>query len=421
MSRPDAERALNIYKQFAKQTDQVVQYLSLARQYQNSTRLEVPKLKHAPTTLTTSLEEYLNDPDFEINRRQYLAQQEAKRRGSIIAPSKQEASAMQQVPKTATSFPPPPGPPPGHLPKGPAPDLIDFFESIEQNQQPMAQPSTATQPFSAGYPQAQQYVQPPFIAQPSGYNSFVPSGFTNVQSQTPLPSQQDYTSGGFGGYAPPAQPNQTQSPFAFQPTLSSIPPNSVASFHSQQVPPVLSGMQSATPSTNPFRQSVMSSATTATTANATGGFASAPPGPTRQSTNPFAKSNAISSPASSAFAPYPQQGPSPFASATPQTQPPDLSANSALFGPLTSVTPSESLPQPLRTGTNPFAKNRPSASVSGAFVATNATGSTNPFRQSAFVNQQTGQGWQNNYQGTLSGFNINQVETVPVFPRPGQQ
>jgi len=47
----------------------------------------------------------------------------------------------------------------------------------------------------------------------------------------------------------------------------------------------------------------------------------------------------------------------------------------------------------------------------------NPTGSTNPFRQSAFVNQQTGQGWQAS-QGTMGG--LEQLETIPVFPRPGQ-
>ena len=51
-----------------------------------------------------------------------------------------------------------------------------------------------------------------------------------------------------------------------------------------------------------------------------------------------------------------------------------------------------------------------------------ATGSTNPFRQSAFVNQATGQGWQANpaNQGTLGGMSVQNVETVGVFPRPGQ-
>src|SRR5277367_4691649 len=79
MSRSDAERALGIYLDFTKQTESVVLYLSTARQYQHQTRVEVPKLKHAPTNLGKQLEDYLADPDFEINRRQYLAEQEAKK------------------------------------------------------------------------------------------------------------------------------------------------------------------------------------------------------------------------------------------------------------------------------------------------------------------------------------------------------
>src|SRR5262245_8547480 len=72
MSRPDAERAINIYRNFTKQTDQVVQYLAVARHYEHVTRFQIPKIKHAPTSLASSLEEYLHDKDFEINRRQYL-------------------------------------------------------------------------------------------------------------------------------------------------------------------------------------------------------------------------------------------------------------------------------------------------------------------------------------------------------------
>jgi hypothetical protein len=72
---------------------------------------------------------------------------------------------------------------------------------------------------------------------------------------------------------------------------------------------------------------------------------------------------------------------------------------------------------PQRTGTNPFARNRPSTATGQ--VTTNVTGSTNPFRQSAFVNQQTGTGWQHNNQGTFSGFDVNNLQTTPIFPRPG--
>ena len=79
MSKSDAQRAMDIYRNFTKQTDLVVGFLSTARTYEHQTRVEVPKLKHAPIHLGKQLSDYLADPDFEINRRQYLAEQEAKR------------------------------------------------------------------------------------------------------------------------------------------------------------------------------------------------------------------------------------------------------------------------------------------------------------------------------------------------------
>jgi hypothetical protein len=80
--------------------------------------------------------------------------------------------------------------------------------------------------------------------------------------------------------------------------------------------------------------------------------------------------------------------------------------------------------QPAPTGTNPFARQPSPQSATSAQggLTVNATGSTNPFRQSAFVNQQTGQGWQNaGSQGTMGGMSLDQLPTTSVFPRPGQQ
>src|ERR1700761_3689628 len=112
MSKPDAERALKIYRSFVKQTDQVVRYLSIARHYEHATRLEIPKIKHAPTSLSSSLEEYLKDPDFEINRRQYLAQQESKKgvkgafsKPSLTKPTETNGSASKATSSQAESKP----------------------------------------------------------------------------------------------------------------------------------------------------------------------------------------------------------------------------------------------------------------------------------------------------------------------------
>ncbi|KUJ09525.1 ANTH-domain-containing protein [Mollisia scopiformis] len=421
MSKPDAERAMEIYNNFTKQTDFVVQYLSTARQYEHQTRVEVPKLKHAPVNLGKQLQEYLKDEDFEINRRQYLAEQESK--GSrtngagtkaFSTPAKSDAESRAAAGRafpdasnqsaTKTSAPA----------KGPDPDLIDFFDSIEQNQQTMAtQPGMQQQApqFNNAFQmqQPQQLQQNGFVSQPTGFhnpNQFnqqqaFSNGFAGMQQpqqqpqpqqQQPQPVQPNFTGAGFGGYTP--QP-------AFQPGgLSSIPQDSAVNFQQQmpqqQLGPVQTGAQQTT---NPFRQSMMMASPTGMQGPS---FPASPPvtSPiTRQSTNPFAKSI---SPPVQPFSPPPDQQ---YQQQQQQTQ--------QTAAPLRSMA----------TGTNPFAKNlamnsaqRPQTS---AGLAPQPTGSTNPFRQSQFVNTATGTGWQHAQQPMGGG--LDNLETVPVFPRPAQQ
>ena len=428
MSRPDAERALQIYKTFSRQTDQVVQFLSVARQYELSTRLEIPKLKHAPTSLTNSLEEYLNDPDFEVNRRQYLAQQQAKKSGvkfsaGNTSTAPKGASALPAS-KSDSTFPAMPV-------KGPAPDLMDFFESIEQNQQPIAQQPNGLayngfqqapqqQPYQAagfpaqqnafstqqtGYPPPQQPVQQntnPF-GQPQSFAQQNTSPFPQQPQAQPQPLQPDFTGAGFGGYTP-----QPQSYF-FQSSLSSIPQEGVASFQQQQQQqPPPQNDPNPQQSSNPFRQSMMLNQQTGSS-----GISSPL---TRQSTNPFAKNVGVQSTGQS------------FGSNSPFTSPPPQPGNqSSFFGQQSPPLQSPPMLQPQRTGTNPFVKNpapvmpsNPSGQPAAAPLRPNPTGSTNPFRQSAFVNQETGQAWQQTNQGTFGGFGVDNVQTNPIFPRPGQ-
>lgn len=409
MSKVDAQRSLEIYKTFARQTDIVVQYLSTARQYQTYTRLEVPKLKHAPTTLGSSLEDYLNDPDFDVNRRQYLAQQEAKRTGKPV-PS--QASQVKAAPKSTatvtTTAPATSQPQPTQPPKNVGADLIDFFESIEPNPQPAVQQAyPQQQQMDPSFAQAQMYQQPQqaqMMPQQSGYNPFMQNFGQQPQPQTqPQPLQTDFTGAGFGGYGPQPQQQQT---YGFNSPLSSIPQDGLANFSSQQSTGMHSQIQSPQSlqpqqtSTNPFRQSMMP----------TGVSASSPSSNTstnRQSTNPFAKHN-------TAF----QNQSIPENLVTP----PILETNGQQQAfQNQSLSPIQQQPlQAQRTGTNPFAKSSLSPPPN-APLPVNVTGSTNPFRQSQFVNQQTGQGWQHSQQGTFGGFDINGVPTTSIFPRPGAQ
>jgi hypothetical protein len=418
MSRPDAERAIKIYKVFCKQTEQVVQYLSVARQYEYATRLEIPKLKHAPTSLAASLQEYLDDKDFEVNRRQYLAEQDATKGSkpfSKPAASKAQGASMQKssqpVAANATSTQPA---------KGPAPDLIDFFTSIEQNQSTM-QADPQTNPFLQQQQQQQQqpsftgfeqqthgnfgYQQTPPHQPPGsglGGDTSLNNPYQQVQQQSqPQPLQTQFTGAGFGGYGP--QPTPQQQSLA---TGNAYAQNQQLSFSTPALSQPTGQLQPQT--TNPFRQSMLPTPTGGNAPFASG-FGQQPQQqqPDRQATNPFARSAVPPA--------IPENGPSP---PPPQSQ-------SSPFPPLAT-----SQAQPLQaqvTGTNPFARSMgqlqqptPPISPPANGLQVQPTGSTNPFRQSMFVNQQTGTGWQNTQQGTMGGLQTEQFQTVPVFPRPGQ-
>ena len=440
LSKVDAEHAISIYKTFAKQTDQVVQYLSIARQYEHITKLEIPKIKHAPTSLAASLQEYIDDHDFETNRRQYLAErqsQDGDKLGSGLgktfkAPSKPAQSTTQQTQaskpttdnRTASgSAQPAVKPPPS--------DLIDFFGSIEQPPQPMAQAPPVQQyqqPVAQGFPQP--YDQQMNGAMPTGQVSTNPFGAVqSPQYQQPQTIQPNFTGAGFGGYGP--QPHQQQqqmpqqtgfsgsNPFAsgmqqqqqqampqiqqpFETQQQGIPQMQQPFETQQQTMPQMQQpfdtQQMQPQSTNPFRQSMMMTGQPTGFTMSQQAQAQQP-----QSTNPFARSPTQQSP---------QQTTSPFAPQQQQQPPPQQQQQQQI--------------QPQPTGTNPFARHstpsqQQQTGQPAGFLAPSVTGSTNPFRQSAFVNQQTGQGWQNSGGGQTTVGGWEQLETLPVFPRPGGQ
>lgn len=389
LSKPDAKRALDIYRTFVKQTDLVVQYLSVARLHEHSTRLEIPKIKHAPTSLTQALEEYLNDKDFEVNRRQYLAEREAKKTGGKttngaskqLAESKPAASATSPTQSSAPSKPPAVSLP-----------LIDFFDSIQDNQQTMGQPQAQQFPpqtafeqpnlqmpqQTAGFQQQQQQQQQAFGPQDGQSTNPFAQLQQGMQQMNLQPMQQpqqpeqpqlqtQFTGAGFGGYTP--QP--------FSPQNSLAPQNGMPSF-SQQQPMMAEPLQAQPTSTNPFRASMLPPAQPTgmvepkLLGNPTG--AVSPLG--RSPTNPFAKhsTGGFQSSLSPTF-----EGSASSTFSVPSIQSPQASSP---FAPQ----PLQQQPlQPTPTGTNPFARNispvqGPQSPPGGLTV--HATGSTNPFRVS---------------------------------------
>ncbi|KAK5992426.1 ENTH domain-containing protein C19F8.03c [Cladobotryum mycophilum] len=447
MSKPDAERAMDVYRLFTKQTDYVVQFLSTAKQWQHHTRVEVPRLKHAPINLGRQLEEYLNDPDFEIHRRQYLAEQEAKRNGKgsskLTFPKVSKSGIEFPKPSSPAANNPFPAPNDGRSTapkveskpqanKGPDPDLIDFFDSIEQNQTTMqvsAQPVPLQgQVVDAAFQQqtAGLAFQPTgFPGQPTGFVQANPfpqadNGAAYMQQQQIQQMQSGFAGAGFGGFAQQS---------GFQPgSLASIPQNQVADFQNQGlistqpmmpqsvgVQPMQQPGQQAV--TNPFRQSMMGSQQPVAQ-NDMSGFVSPPnttPTLSRQSTNPFARGSPSQTPNQT-----PSQTSAPFQPAF----------NPALQTQQPPVQPQQPQPQQAQpTSTNPFARNMsPQAAMPApdqqqqqqpTSVAPQPTGATNPFRLGAFVNHATGQPWQQNQ--TPIGGGLDQIPTVQAFPRPTQQ
>lgn len=107
MSKIDAKDALAIYRHFCKETERVVEYLGVAKKLQNLLNVPIPNLRHvriifspgcrayalisypqAPVSLAGSLEEYLNDPNFEQNRIEYKTNKEAADRNARLGKDK---------------------------------------------------------------------------------------------------------------------------------------------------------------------------------------------------------------------------------------------------------------------------------------------------------------------------------------------
>ncbi|CUS12464.1 unnamed protein product [Tuber aestivum] len=446
MSRYDAERALEIYKTFTKQTADVVEYLQQARGVETATRLQIPNLKHAPTSLTSSLEEYLHDPDFDVNRRQYLAQQEAKKSGKPVPAAKPKSPPPGQQSKTSAAqrfpSPTPANPAPEQAqPKPVAPDLIDFFESIEseqthmfgnqpangqQIQMPPAQNQFAQQAqvdaaFGIQVQQQQSAPQQPFAPPPQQFPTQTGSAFgTSYQAQNPynqvtqqqslplvirasdLPTiqqqpqhmQPSFTGAGFGGYTPSDQNAVTA------PLMPTIPPRFTQPIQQPiqqpaQQPVQQPNYQQAQQQPQQQQQQQQQQSLSPAVSLSTGAT----------DTNPFRQSMMMTGSVSTAPSLYATSPPvatqpkstNPFArQASPTnlspTSPPSaypISTQSTSAYPQAMPISAQPTVRSMPTGTNPFARSVSSAGT-GLTVPVNATGAsvTNPFRQSIMAQQQ---------------------------------
>ncbi|KDE07612.1 hypothetical protein MVLG_02077 [Microbotryum lychnidis-dioicae p1A1 Lamole] len=225
MSHVDATTALKIYKTFCRDTEKVVAYLGIAKKLQHVTNIPIPNLKHAPVSLVSSLEEYLNDPNFEHNREEYKENKriaDGKPRSSskapaTSAPSAATASTSAPAPSASTSSATPSL---NEAPKAPT-SFTDFFESIEQSQTAMFDPSTGSPTLS-------------YFQQQAVFNPFVQNQMTGMQSP-------------FGMVQPQMTGFPAPNPF-MQPQLTGFVQPQMTGY----VQPQMTGM-----APNPFRQSMM--------------------------------------------------------------------------------------------------------------------------------------------------------------------
>ncbi|GAA5919971.1 hypothetical protein JCM1841_004403 [Sporobolomyces salmonicolor] len=289
MSHVDATTALKIYKTFCRDTERVVGYLGIAKKLYNVLNVPIPNLKHAPVSLAGSLEEYLNDPNFEKNRQEYKENKriaDGASSKSTPAPAS-SAPAAATAPSTSASTPAPSSSD-AEPAKAPT-SFTDFFESIESAQTPMFNPSTQSP--SMGYFQQQAAFNPfggPVVPQATGMpfarpgllpqatGMVMPNPFLQPQMTGFAPQMQVAmaTGGGinpfrqsmmmtgagpamggpFGNGMVPQQTGMGPSPFAIQPQATGAPFGGGPSpfGQPQQHQPFLQPQSTGFPSTSPF-------------------------------------------------------------------------------------------------------------------------------------------------------------------------
>ncbi|KAM0789277.1 hypothetical protein ACM66B_000118 [Microbotryomycetes sp. NB124-2] len=369
MSHVDATTALKIYKTFCRDTEKVVAYLGIAKKLQNVTNIPIPNLKHAPVSLAKSLEEYLNDPNFEKNREEY---QENKRIADGLPPKarRDTSDAKASGPTTTTSG----GSSlstttaTGTNGKQAPQAFADFFESIEQSQTSMFDPSTNAPTLS-------------YFHQQAAFNPFMPgqtSGLPMVPQITGMPAF-----GAVGG-----QPNPFGAfPLMAQPT-GFMPNVSMSTGPSPFLQPQMTG------AVNPFRQSMMMTGMQQPTSSPFG----VPPPMSQPGNGPFGQvSTPMQTQSMGAFtnqqssSPFgqPQQqqhqqhqqqsvnGTSPFGQVN--STPFGAGASSSYAPPGRVTSPSNSVvPSSMSQATSaPF--SQPSASSAPAALVPQKTGARNPF------------------------------------------
>ncbi|KAI8994637.1 ANTH domain-containing protein [Pilobolus umbonatus] len=157
MDRTNARYSLEIYKRFARQTEETISFLERARSLQHELNISIPTVKHAPLSLAAALQEYLDDAN----------KAEEQKRQKEETPS---ATVPSQVTNNNN---------PTQQPK----ELIDFFNSLENEKVNIFyNPVVQTQAIQPAFT--------PINTQPTGQHNPFRANTTSIPSQSMIiPSQ----------------------------------------------------------------------------------------------------------------------------------------------------------------------------------------------------------------------------------------
>lgn len=232
MAKSDAERALELYRRFCRQTENVVAFLNSAKRASHSLNLAIPSLKHAPVSLAGALEEYLKDPNFEQNRKEYKENKRIADGTPAASTARPISTTSSSVPKTESkksiTIQEPEKPERKVKPPTSNQDLQDFFASIDND---------SSQNIFSNVPAEQSFF---LQAQPTGLIGMHAGNFGNM---------------GMGGL----QPQMTgYNPFmAQQQTGMHMPVHQQMTGFGGMQPQMTGFMQPQATGVNPFRQSLM--------------------------------------------------------------------------------------------------------------------------------------------------------------------
>ncbi|TKY86412.1 hypothetical protein EX895_004561 [Sporisorium graminicola] len=237
MAKSDAERALELYRRFCRQTENVVAFLNSAKKASHSLNLAIPSLKHAPVSLAGALEEYLKDPNFEQNRQEYKENKRIADGTPAASTARPTSTTSNGVPKSESkksiTIQEPDKPERKVKPPTSNQDLQDFFASIDNN---------GAQNIFSNVPAEQSFF---LQAQPTGMMAMNGQGFGSTgMGMTGLGALQPQMT----GYNPFMAQQQTgmQMPMHQQ----------MAGFGGMQ-PQMTGFIQPQATGFNPFRQSIM--------------------------------------------------------------------------------------------------------------------------------------------------------------------